>query len=164
MDYPSVLDTAEDYVVAVTIATEVGPDSTKEERMAVASVIWNRARHSHISPLRVVMAPKQFSGVLKEYWGRYLSGESMELLTQQCYNEWRHLKESGGAAATLPRHIRWYYSPISMTPKNRAPGWTKELTYHETPDIDNSRFRFYGDPSAELADSPKDWKTETNVF
>lgn len=153
MEYKEVLQAAHDYIVAVTIASEVGPESTEAERLAVASVIRNRATFSGTSAVRVVMKPRQFSGVLHTYWGRYLSGESLKGLVEICYNSWKKAERR----PTLPAAVRWYYSPCSMIPEGRKPNWANELEHYPTPNIDENRFKFYGDKTHSKADDTHEW-------
>ena len=145
----------QNYIVAVTIASEVGPQGTQPERRAVASVIHNRATRDNITFLKVVLAPKQFSGVGHDYWIRYLAGTSLEATVRQCYADWEWVVENG---PVFPETVRWYYSPISMEPPFSEPYWARRLTYYPTPDIAPDRFKFYGDPEGtRLHSDTREW-------
>ena len=145
----------QNYIVAVTIASEVGPQGTEAERRAVASVIHNRATRRNATFLKIVMEPRQFSGVGHDYWLRYLAGTSMEAVVKQCYESWEWVLENG---PVLPETVRWYYSPISMDPPFRVPHWARNLTYYPVPSVHEDRFKFYGDPEGNLVhDDTREW-------
>lgn len=121
-----------DYLVAVTMATEVPPKATGAftaaqipvALAAVAGVILQRAQSPLFgdTPLDVVLEPKQFSAVCREdYWRKAMAGNWFPSHVRAALDIWQRVS-SGALASPVPGAM-WYYSPISMVPPFRVPGW-----------------------------------------
>ena len=138
----------EEWLVAVTIATEVPPKPTKSQNAttsftaemipkairAVAEVIKNRS--VGVSPLSVVLKPRQFSGVMRgvpaaalghrDIWLEAVTGGWIPEHVQRCLSEWRRVN-AGEGAKTVPG-VTHYYSPVGMLPPTRVPTWAEAMT------------------------------------
>ena len=91
MNFPELRSNSHDYLVAVTIATEVPPDAPIAEFKAVIDVMRNRVKSGKWGalPIDVVMAPKQFSAVCREYyWRRAIAGAWCPQHVEKCYALW----------------------------------------------------------------------------
>jgi hypothetical protein len=144
----SAATTGRDYLVAVTIATEVPPQPTgtfTREQIplalrAVGDVIRNRAESGQFpsTPVEVVLQPKQFSAVCSEtYWRRAAAGRWFSEHVDLALAFWQ---------ANLPPlapGALFYYSPISMLPPGSVPGWVTGKTEVTVPGLDRNYFRFY---------------------
>lgn len=142
-------------LIAATIATEVPPFAVGKftdgmiplALNAVADCIRNRALAGDAfgrTARAVVLAPKQFSAVLREeYWFKAVLGLWQPSHVEEARQHWRSIV-AGPAHAVGDRKILWYYSPISMVPKYSEPSWVKNLIEVPRPGIDRDYFRFYG--------------------
>jgi spore germination cell wall hydrolase CwlJ-like protein len=138
----------QDYVVAVTIATEVPPEPTGTFRasmvpiaiQAVADVIRARVRDPRFpnTPVEVVLQPKQFSAVCRQvYWRRAMAGEWFPGHVATCLAIWKADRPPVAPGAL------WYYSPVSMVPPGREPSWAAEKTAVYVEHLDPYYFRFF---------------------
>ncbi len=143
-----------DILVAATIATEVPPVHRRDEILgityefttemiplaiaAVADVIAGRVLNHRFpnDPVAVVLQPKQFSGVGKDYWIRAISGHWFPQHVGACLDEW-HRQRSYELGAL------WYYSPVSMIPPMSSPPWVMRLHEVLVPGLSKDYFRFY---------------------
>lgn len=142
---------AAEWLVAVTIATEVPPKPVKSPHSsveftaamipkairAVAEVIKNRAGRMGFpkTPLGVVLAPRQFSGVMRgvpaaalghrDIWLDAVVGEWMTEHVSKCLYEWRRVL-AGPEVQTVPG-VTHYYSPVGMLPPMKAPSWAASM-------------------------------------
>ena len=138
-------------LIAATIATEVPPfavgtftdDMIPKALTAVAECIRNRMAVGTFggkTGRQVVLAPKQFSAVLREeYWFKAVLGLWQPRHVEEARKAWNVLTNPDG-------RVLWYYSPISMVPKMAEPSWVRGLTEIPRPGIDRDYFRFYGRP------------------
>jgi len=141
MNFQEEMQQAHDYLVAVTVATEVPPDAPIEEFKAVIDVIRNRVKAGKWGPLpiNVVMAPKQFSAVCREdYWRRAVAGTWFPHHVEKCLALWR----SSWAPDTTDG-ATYYYSPISMIPQWSAPSWAASLTEVQVAGTRPTHFKFF---------------------
>jgi len=152
MDARSARTVAMDYLVAVTIATEVPPRPTGNftEPMidlairAVAEVIRNRAADPHFpdTEAAVVLQARQFSAVCREdYWRRAICGDWFPAHVERCLRIWHEIP----IRSVVPGAC-WYYSPISMVPPFRVPDWAKALVEVPLEGMHADYFRFYRSP------------------
>lgn len=137
-----------DWIVAATVATEVPPPGTTAlddasvalARQAVCNVIRARVTSGRFpnDPVLVVLQPKQFSAVCtQDYWRNACAGLWCPSHVAACLAEWQG--STGNAAAGA----LWYYSPISMIPKDAEPVWVPGKTEILVPGLDREFFRFY---------------------
>lgn len=141
-------------LIAATIATEVPPFAVGKftdgmiplALNAVADCIRNRALAGDAfgrTARAVVLAPKQFSAVLREeYWFKAVLGLWQPGHVEEARKAW--LKYARSLPPQGERRVLWYYSPISMVPKYSEPSWVKNLIEVPRPGIDRDYFRFYG--------------------
>lgn len=163
---------AEEWLVAATIATEVPPTplrspNSKEQftaemimpaQQAVAEVIAHRVADPRFpkSPLAVVLQLKQFSGVLRglslsdvghrDIWLEAVDGQWFPQHVAECLQAWRRVCEWARTSATgnpLVPGALWYYSPVSMLPAGRVPGWALGKTPVPCTWVAADYFRFY---------------------
>lgn len=140
---------AEDWIVAATIATEVPPSPVQSSaaqemftspmilvaQQAVAEVIANRLAHPAFpkTAAGVVLQPKQFSGTLRgllagkgrDIWADAVAGLWFPTHVHECYQAWRRVLDmvrTGHDNLVVPGAL-FYYSPCSMTPAFKVPGW-----------------------------------------
>ena len=150
---------AEEWLVACTIATEVPPrakgdwtdDMVGPAIRAVCEVVQNRADSAGFpdTPLGVVLAIKQFSGVLRgltlgqvghrDIWLDAVQSNWYPDHVARCLTIWRKRKE-------LPMTVdgaTHYYSPVSMIPKGKVPSWAIEMHEVSLPGVDPHFFRWF---------------------
>ena len=143
--------TGRDYVVAVTIATEVPPAPTGEftsdmiplAMRAICDVIRNRVADSRFpkTPVEVVLQRNQFSAVCQQdYWRKAMAGTWFPEHVARCLDAWREPIWPHYNARML-----WYFSPVSMIPPNSAPTWAAGRTEALIPGIDRQYFRWFTD-------------------
>lgn len=159
--------TAEDWIVAATIATEVPPapvtsSNSKETftaamilaaQQAVAEVILHRSKDPRFphTPTEVVLQPKQFSAVMrglsaaalghKDIWSGAVAGSWFPVHVEECLDAWRRVR-MGAVPALVPGAL-YYYSPVSMRPPLSAPDWAAALTPVLCSSISSDYFRFF---------------------
>lgn len=141
-----------DWIIAATIATEVPPvprDSFSAGMIlqaieCVAEVIRNRVRTPGFpkTAVEVVLQPHQFSAVrlgddAGNYWVHALAGLWQPQHVQRCLQIWQE------SASPLVPGVLWYYSPISMVPKDSEPHWLAGKEEVLVPGIDREWFRWY---------------------
>ena len=157
----------EEWIVAVTMATEAPPTPTKSPHSAVeftatqipvairavAEVIANRAASGKFpdSPLGVVLQVKQFSGVLRglalgstghrDFWLDAVLGKWYPEHVARCLYEWRRLARTP-TPAVAPGAL-YYYSPVGMLPPHRVPTWAVALTVVPVTGLPEDYFRFF---------------------
>lgn len=141
-------DELQDYLVAVTVATEIPPARTDEagpevEIEAVIDVVRNRARLWGQSPAEVVLARRQFSGVCQEYWKRALAGQWFPAHVGRCYALW--LDRFRFNVPDITHGCTHYYSPIGMKPPGRVPRFAQLGTEVVIPGVRRTHFRFFTD-------------------
>jgi len=158
---------AEEWIVAVTIATEVPPTPTKSvnsqetftaamimaAQQAVAEVILTRARDPRFphSAAGVVLQPRQFSAVMrgltaaalghKDIWLEGMAGEWFPQHVEECLSTWRRV--AAGKATPLVKGATHYYSPVSMKPPLSAPSWVSPMTPVVCAGVSSDYFRFF---------------------
>lgn len=163
---------AEDLLVAATIATEVPPRPSAAFPLsmielatrAVAEVILNRVARPRLfaaTAVEVILAPKQFSAVLRglsvhavghgDVWPRAVAGTWYPDHVARCYYAWRRARDArlpeAGSVPLLPPTTCWYYSPISMRPPGASPRWAADLYPVTVPGLAQEYFRFFSDVS-----------------
>jgi len=143
---------AADYLVAVTIATEVPPrptdvftaDMIDPAIRAVCEVIHNRTADPHFpdSPVAVVLQPKAFSADCKQdYWFRAVAGSWLPRHVARCYDTW--MESSVKPWTPLVRGAVYYFSPVNMNPRGAEPKWMKGLEEVVFPAVSNWYFRWF---------------------
>lgn len=157
---------AEEWIVAVTIATEVPPRPTTNPNSpqpwlaeaiplairAVAEVVATRAKTNGFpnSALGVVLQLKQFSGVLRglslkavghrDIWLDAVCGIWFPDHVGKCLAEWRRVMRSAERIAGGATH---YYSPVGMLPPGSKPSWVVGKTLHTVTGVPIDWFSFY---------------------
>lgn len=137
-----------DWIIAATVATEVPPPDTGPlsdadvalARQAVCNVIRARAASPQFpsDPVMVVLQARQFSAVCgQDYWRKACAGLWFPTHVDACLAEW---EASTGDAA---RGALWYYSPISMLPRDSVPNWTAGKSEVLVEGLSREFFRFY---------------------
>jgi len=155
-----------EWLVAVTIASEVPPRATRNKHSqqeftdamidvalrAVTEVIVNRTKADGFpnDALSVVLAPKQFSGVLRgvslratghrDFWLDAVCGRWYPEHVERALAAWRQREERERIA---PGALH-YYSPVGMVPPHRVPGWAARLTPVPVAGLASDFFRFFG--------------------
>jgi len=140
MTFEELQEACSDYLIAVTIATELPPDAPIEEFRAVIDVIRNRimSKRWGVKPVYTVLARNQFSAVCREeYWRRAIAGDWIPKHVERCLELWHEEWEDTTDGATH------YYSPISMIPQWSEPNWAPSMTEVEVPGTRKTHFRFY---------------------
>lgn len=142
-----------DLIVAATIATEVPPFPEGSFTAAmilpaiecVAEVIRRRVASPGFpkTAVEVVLQPHQFSAVRlgndpDNYWLHALAGRWEPSHVQRCLVAW----QSPPAADLVPGAL-WYYSPISMIPRDRVPPHVVGKREVLMPMIDPEWFRWF---------------------
>ena len=159
--------TAEDWVVAATIATEVPPSPVLKSpsttlfsqamiiaaQHAVAEVIANRLAASGFpkTAMGVVLGPKQFSAVMRglsagalghrDIWADAMAGVWFPVHVEECLEAWRHVRK--GAFTPLVPGALHYFSPVSMSPPMSVPAWLSGKARIPCPSVHSDYFRFY---------------------
>lgn len=143
----------QDYVVACTIATEVPPTPTTNFSSdmivlairAVCDVIRNRVA-SPLFPntaVEVVLQPKQFSAVCHDdYWRHAVAGHWFPRHVASCLAAWRYAPAPPVVLGAL-----WYFSPVSMEPRDSFPNWFKGKQEIIVPKLNPEYFRFFKEAS-----------------
>lgn len=147
------MNPGQDWIVAATMATEVPPAPAPgfPAKMiplaiaAVAHVIRNRVA-SPLFPdtaVEVVLQPKQFSAVCRwvtgrSYWAEALAGRWFPRHVLRCLSAWQDPSQPTPVPGAL-----YYYSPVSMVPRDAVPYWTVGKTEIPCPGLDPGWFRFY---------------------
>ena len=137
-----------DYVVAVTVASEVPPvpkggftaPMIPLAIRAVCDVMRNRAadpRFPHTT-VEVALQPKQFSCVGQPYWYHALAGTWFPTHVLRCITAWLNPILPPVAPGAL-----YYFSPVSMVPLGSVPHWVEGKTLVATPGIDPHYFQFF---------------------
>lgn len=165
----SVRASAEEWIVACTIASEVPPSPMQSSastemftssmvlaaQQAVAEVIANRVAAPGFpkSPVAVVLAPKQFSATLRglpvpkhrDIWADAIAGTWFPQHVQECLQAWRRVVEMNrtGHDARLVPGALYYYSPVSMVPVMRVPDWATGKKVVPCEVIAEDYFKFY---------------------
>lgn len=141
---------SEETLLLVLLATEVGPPKPGSDWLKelehVYAVIQNRVNDSiyefrlQNSIKSVILAPYQFSAVGGRQWCKALTGDRRyAILLDTIADELPNLLNREPAVPAL-----FYYSPISMRPKNSKPSWNFNLLKeNHVSGIDKNRFRFY---------------------
>jgi len=138
-----------DYVVACVVATEVPPIATvlftdpmiPLALRAVCDVVRNRVADGRFgkTAVEVVLEPNQFSAVCREdYWRKAMAGTWFPNHVAKALAAWRDV-----LVPVLPAGVCWYYSPISMSPRNSVPGWVAGKTEAVVSGLEPEYFRFY---------------------
>lgn len=138
----------QDYVVACVIATEVPPvpqgsftnDMIPLALRCVADVIRNRVASPDFphTAVEVVLQKNQFSAVCREdYWRRAMAGLWQPRHVDLAMKIWQ------ARQPTVVPEALWYYSPISMVPKDSEPSWLSGKTEVLVPTLSREYFRFY---------------------
>jgi len=161
--------TAEEWIVAATIATEVPPSpmqSSNSQEMftaamilaaqqAVAEVIANRLAHPAFpkTAVGVVLQPKQFSGTMRglpipqgrDIWADALAGLWFPTHVSECLSAWRRVVEMGrtGHDGRVVPDALYYYSPVSMAPPFRVPSWAATKVAVPCERISTDYFRWF---------------------
>lgn len=139
---PVIRNAARDYVVAVTVATEVPPDAPEAEFRAVIDVIRNRMADDRFptDEVEVCLQPRQFSAVCREdYWRLAMAGRWLPSHVAKCYALWRREWTDTTDGATH------YFSPIGMSPTGTEPDWaaSPEMEEVEVVGVRADYFRFF---------------------
>lgn len=157
----------EEWLVAVTIATEVPPEPAQSANskvpftaemiplavQAVAETVLNRVTSKRFQPtaLDVVLAVKQFSGTLrglpasaghKDFWRDGVAGRWYPAHVALCLATWRRIRGGSGFTPVAPGAL-YYYSPVSMVPPHRVPSWAGALTPVPVVGLPLDYFTFY---------------------
>jgi len=161
--------TAEEWIVAATIATEVPPSPMQSSnskdmftaamilaaQQAVAEVIANRLAHPSFpkTAVGVVLQPKQFSGTMRglpipqsrDIWADALAGLWFPTHVSECLAAWRRVVEMNrtGHDGRLVPGALYYYSPVSMSPPFRIPTWAAGKTVVVCERISPDYFKWY---------------------
>ncbi len=162
---------AEEWLVAATIATEVPPAPVQSSaskdmftsamiliaQQAVAEVIANRVAAPGFpkTAVQVVLQPKQFSGTLRglslpkdmkrDIWADAIAGLWFAPHVLECLQAWRRVVEmqrTGHDAWIVPGAL-YYYSPVSMAPPFRIPDWAAGKVAVPCERVSPDYFRFY---------------------
>lgn len=170
----SLVPTAEEWLVAATIATEVPPAPVHSSasattftapmiiaaQQAVAEVIANRVAHPSFpkTAVGVVLQPKQFSAVMRglsaaalghrDIWADAVAGLWFLPHVEECLAAWRRVQETRRTnhGVALVGAALWYYSPVSMNPPTRVPDWAASKKPVACPQIASDYFRFFAEP------------------